>query len=53
MRTKDEFNEQRQRQQLLNAAWKLFYEQGYEDTTVEEIIELSGTSKGRTPGFHV
>ena len=25
---------------------ELFYEQGYEDTTVEEIIELSGTSKG-------
>ena len=24
----------------------LFYEQGYEDTTIEEIIEKSGTSKG-------
>ena len=31
---------------IVAAAWKLFYEQGYEDTTVEEIIELSGTSKG-------
>ena len=31
---------------IVSAAWKLFYEQGYEDTTVEEIIEKSGTSKG-------
>lgn len=34
------------RGRIVSAAWKLFYEQGYEDTTVEEIIELSGTSKG-------
>lgn len=31
---------------IIKAAWELFYEQGYEDTTIEEIIELSGTSKG-------
>lgn len=31
---------------IVSAAWKLFYEQGYEDTTVEEIIAESGTSKG-------
>ena len=31
------------RGRIVSAAWKLFYEQGYEDTTVEEIIELSGT----------
>ncbi|MEY8337586.1 helix-turn-helix domain-containing protein [Lachnospiraceae bacterium 62-35] len=31
---------------IIAAAWKLFYEQGYEDTTVEEIVEESGTSKG-------
>ncbi|MCQ2524210.1 MAG: TetR/AcrR family transcriptional regulator [Lachnospiraceae bacterium] len=31
---------------IINAAWKLFYEQGYEDTTVEEIISESQTSKG-------
>ena len=31
---------------IINAAWDLFYEQGYEDTTVEEIIDKSGTSKG-------
>lgn len=30
---------------IISAAWKLFYEQGYDDTTVEEIIEESGTSK--------
>ena len=34
------------RGKIVGAAWKLFYEQGYEDTTVEEIIELSHTSKG-------
>jgi len=34
------------RGRIVTAAWKLFYEQGYEDTTVEEIIELSQTSKG-------
>ena len=31
---------------IISAAWELFYEQGYEDTTVEEIIERSQTSKG-------
>jgi len=31
---------------IVNAAWKLFYEQGYDETTVEEIVEESCTSKG-------
>ena len=31
---------------IITAAWDLFYEQGYEDTTIEEIIKKSGTSKG-------
>ena len=31
---------------IITAAWDLFYEQGYEDTTIEEIIEKSRTSKG-------
>ncbi len=31
---------------IVSAAWKLFYEKGYNKTTVDEIIELSGTSKG-------
>ncbi|MCI5897670.1 MAG: TetR/AcrR family transcriptional regulator [Firmicutes bacterium] len=31
---------------IIVAAWKLFYEQGYDDTTVEEIIEAAETSKG-------
>lgn len=34
------------RRKIVNAAWKLFYEQGYDETTVEEIISASGTSKG-------
>ena len=47
MRTKDEFNEQRQRQQLLNAAWKLFYQKGYQNTTMEDILKEAHCSKGR------
>lgn len=31
---------------IITAAWKLFYEQGYDDTTIEEIVEESQTSKG-------
>ena len=31
---------------IVNAAWNLFYENGYENTTVDEIISRSGTSKG-------
>ena len=39
-------NERNTKGKIINAAWDLFYEQGYEYTTVEEIIEKSGTSKG-------
>lgn len=39
-------NAQNTRARIVEAAWQLFYEQGYEDTTVEEIIETSRTSKG-------
>lgn len=31
---------------IVSAAWKLFYEQGYDHTTVDQIIRESGTSKG-------
>ena len=31
---------------IVSAAWKLFYEQGYDRTTVDDIVEASGTSKG-------
>lgn len=34
------------RGRIVNAAWRLFYEQGYENTTVEDIIETSHTSRG-------
>ena len=34
------------RGKIIDAAWRLFYRQGYDDTTVEEIIEESGTSRG-------
>ncbi len=39
-------NSRNTRGRIISAAWELFYEQGYEDTTVEEIIERSQTSKG-------
>lgn len=31
---------------IVAAAWQLFYEKGYNGTTVDDIIELSDTSKG-------
>lgn len=39
-------NERDTKGKIVSAAWKLFYEQGYDDTTIEEIIEASGTSRG-------
>ena len=37
-------NQRKTKSRIVSAAWKLFYEQGYEDTTIEEIIEVSGTA---------
>ena len=34
------------RRKIVTTAWKLFYEQGYDSTTVDQIISESGTSKG-------
>ena len=31
-------NERNTRGRIISAAWKLFYEQGYEATTVEDIV---------------
>lgn len=31
---------------IVSAAWQMFYDKGYDQTTVDDIIELSGTSKG-------
>lgn len=31
---------------IVSAAWQLFHDKGYNGTTVDDIIELSGTSKG-------
>ena len=47
MRTKDEENEQRQRQPILNTAWQLFYQKGYQNTTMEDILRGARCSKGR------
>lgn len=37
------------KQKIMDAAWELFYKKGYEDTTVNDIIQKAGTSKG---GFY-
>ncbi len=34
------------KKKIVNAAWRLFYEQGYENTTIDEIVTESGTSRG-------
>ncbi len=39
-------NTRNTRGRIISAAWKLFYENGYEDTTIEDIINESGTSRG-------
>ena len=39
-------NTRNTRGRIIQAAWQLFYRQGYDDTTVEEIIAASGTSRG-------
>ena len=31
---------------IVEAAWQLFYEHGYDATTVEDVVRASGTSKG-------
>lgn len=31
---------------IVSAAWQLFYEYGYDNTTIDDIIERSNTSKG-------
>ena len=37
------------RKQIMDAAWELFYKQGYENTTVNDIVKKANTSKG---GFY-
>lgn len=39
-------NTQNTKKKIVSAAWKLFYEQGYNNTTVDDIVSYSGTSKG-------
>lgn len=34
------------KERIIEAAWTLFYDKGYDATTVDDIIALSGTSKG-------
>ena len=39
-------NARNTKNRIISAAWRLFYEQGYDDTTVEDIVFESETSKG-------
>ena len=39
-------NKRNTKGKIISAAWKLFYEHGYEDTTVDDIVDESQTSKG-------
>lgn len=34
------------KERIIDAAWELFREKGYEDTTLQDIIDKSGTSRG-------
>jgi AcrR family transcriptional regulator len=34
------------RDHILNCAWKLFYRQGYNDTTIDDILDSANISKG-------
>lgn len=39
-------NKRNTKGRIVSAAWKLFYEQGYDNTTVDDIVYESETSKG-------
>ncbi|MBE5997838.1 MAG: TetR/AcrR family transcriptional regulator, partial [Lachnospiraceae bacterium] len=39
-------NNRNTRGRIISAAWKLFYENGYEETTIEDIVFESHTSRG-------
>lgn len=39
-------SERNTKMKIASAAWKLFSERGYDETTVEDIIEAAGTSRG-------
>ena len=34
------------KEKIINAAWELFRKKGYEETTLQDIIDKSGTSRG-------
>lgn len=39
-------NSSQTKSRIVSSAWELFYRYGYDDTTIDDIVELSGTSKG-------
>ena len=44
--SRDKKNNKGTKRKIVSTAWKLFYEQGYENTTVDDIVYESKTSKG-------
>ena len=45
-RRPDKKNARGTKKKIVSTAWKLFYRQGYDNTTVDDIVYESGTSKG-------
>lgn len=39
-------NKEKTKDKIVTAAWNLFYKHGYEETTIDEIIEEAGVSRG-------
>ena len=39
-------NSNQTKSRIVTAAWKLFYQYGYDNTTIDDIVEASQTSKG-------
>ena len=39
-------NSNQTKSRIVSAAWKLFYQYGYENTTIDDIAEISQTTKG-------
>ena len=39
-------NKNQTKSRIVSAAWQLFYQNGYDNTTIDDIVEASNTSKG-------
>ena len=39
-------NANQTKSRIVTAAWKLFYQYGYDNTTIDDIVDAAQTSKG-------